>query len=139
MELAESLAVLNREIAMLRMVVARRFDLTVQQGELLCQINRDSPSFGELALRLGCDKTNITGMIDRLAQRGLVSRRPDPTDRRVTRAVLTADGIELGARIRAAFSAEVERRCADLSPEDCSQLIRLTRSIADDLAGSKTP
>ncbi|MGW4126411.1 MarR family winged helix-turn-helix transcriptional regulator [Nocardia sp. NPDC004711] len=139
MELAESLASMARAVAALRTAVARRFGLTVQQAELLCQVDHDSPSFGELANRLGCDKTNVTGMVDRLVQRGLLIRKPDPADRRVTRAVLTEDGIELGAKIRATFSAEIERRCPNLSPADRAHLARLAHGIAATLADSEAP
>jgi DNA-binding MarR family transcriptional regulator len=47
---------------------------------------------GELAGRLGCDSSNVTGLTDRLEDRGLVERRPAPGDRRVKVLALTDDG-----------------------------------------------
>src|SRR5579864_5548027 len=41
-------------------------------------------SMRELAERMRCHQSNITGLIDRLEARGLVERRPDPRDRRIT-------------------------------------------------------
>jgi DNA-binding MarR family transcriptional regulator len=46
----------------------------------------------ELAGCLGYDASNITGIIDRLEERGLVDRQVDPADRRVKQLVITAAG-----------------------------------------------
>ncbi|MGI8594696.1 MAG: MarR family winged helix-turn-helix transcriptional regulator [Solirubrobacteraceae bacterium] len=50
---------------------------------------------GELAGRLHCDNSNVTGIVDRLEHRGLVERRPDERDRRVKLLVLTEEGQRL--------------------------------------------
>jgi MarR family transcriptional regulator, organic hydroperoxide resistance regulator len=59
----------------------------------------------ELAGILGCDNSNVTGIIDRLEYRGLVERRPAEHDRRVKLLALTAAGeelrTELGDRLHA--------------------------------------
>lgn len=47
---------------------------------------------GALAEALLCDASNVTGIVDRLEQRGLIERRVDPGDRRVKRIALTPDG-----------------------------------------------
>jgi DNA-binding MarR family transcriptional regulator len=47
---------------------------------------------GDLAGMLRCDASNVTGLVDRLAARGLVERRPAPHDRRIRHLVLTAEG-----------------------------------------------
>lgn len=47
---------------------------------------------GALADSLLCDASNVTGLVDRLEQRGLIERRVDPTDRRVKRIALTQEG-----------------------------------------------
>lgn len=46
-----------------------------------------------------CDASNITGIVDRLEKRGLVERRTDPADRRVTLIGRTNDGDEMRARL----------------------------------------
>lgn len=46
----------------------------------------------ELAGCLGYDASNITGIIDRLEEQGLVHRQVDPADRRVKHLVITAAG-----------------------------------------------
>jgi DNA-binding MarR family transcriptional regulator len=45
-----------------------------------------------LATAMGCDASNLTGIADRLEERGLVERRVDPHDRRVKFLVVTPRG-----------------------------------------------
>ncbi|WP_111509150.1 MarR family winged helix-turn-helix transcriptional regulator [Mycobacterium kyogaense] len=125
-ELAIALGKLHREMSAIYAQVARDVDLTWQQVELLCQLNGDSPSFGELARALGCDKSNITGMVDRLSRRTLVRREVDPHDRRVVRLTLTERGVALGEEIQSGINELVGRRLAGLSAEGRAQLIALS-------------
>ncbi len=46
----------------------------------------------ELAGRLGCDSSNVTGLVDRLEAQSLVTRQPSFDDRRVKHVVLTEAG-----------------------------------------------
>jgi MarR family transcriptional regulator, organic hydroperoxide resistance regulator len=55
---------------------------------------------GALAETMFCDASNLTGIVDRLEERGLIERRPDPSDRRVKRLAITDDGAELRERAR---------------------------------------
>ncbi len=66
-------------------------DLTSGMGSVLRGLSGPTP-MREFARRLGYDPSNFTGIVDRLEQRGLVARRPDPDDRRVRQLVLTDDG-----------------------------------------------
>lgn len=109
-DLAAAFAALYREVGVLYGVISRRFGLSVQQVELLCLLSGRRPSFGELAGLLGCDKTNVTGMVDRLARRGFVARETDPDDRRITRAVLTEQGAAIREDFRSALAAELGAR-----------------------------
>src|SRR6266851_8960241 len=62
----------------------------------------DSLPLGQLADRLACVKSNVTQLVDRLEADGLVSRAPDPGDRRSRLAVITPagrDAYEQGSRI----------------------------------------
>ena len=82
------------------------FDLTPAQAFALRQLHEPCP-MRELADALGYDASHITGIVDRLEQRGLVERRPDTADRRVKRLVVTDAGIELQAEIEARVFAHL--------------------------------
>ena len=68
------------------------FELTPPQGHLLHELAPGPRPMGELAGRLSCDASNVTGLTDRLEARGLVERRPAPGDRRVKVLALTGEG-----------------------------------------------
>ena len=75
-------------------------DLAPAQARALHELDVDRPvSMRELATRLKSDPSNLTGLIDRLEARGLVERRPDPTDRRVKGLALTPAGAQLRERL----------------------------------------
>src|SRR5215470_16160072 len=70
--------------------VAATCELTEAQCHVLRLLEPESPTpMRRLADRLGCDASNITGIIDRLETRGLVERRACRHDRRVKELALT--------------------------------------------------
>jgi MarR family transcriptional regulator, organic hydroperoxide resistance regulator len=71
--------------------LASEFDLTLPQLDALKHL--EAPySQRELAEQLHYDASNVTDIVDRLEERRLVTRTIDPSDRRVRRLVLTAEG-----------------------------------------------
>src|ERR1700722_10544117 len=72
--------------------------LTPTQFSALTKIRDEgSVSQGQLGRLTSMDPTNILGVVQRLTQRGLVSRRPDPDDARSTLLTLTPAGQNLVA------------------------------------------
>ena len=63
------------------------------QAQLLRLLSEDEPvPMRRLACAMRCDPSNVTGLADRLEERGLVERRADPSDRRVKGLALTPEG-----------------------------------------------
>jgi DNA-binding MarR family transcriptional regulator len=82
------------------MAIAQEFELAPQQVMTLKSLGQRGPMpMSELAEVLACDSSNVTGIVDRLEDRGLVVRRPGPKDRRVKLLELTDRGAELGTEI----------------------------------------
>src|SRR5579875_1420941 len=87
---------------------AQAHELTGVQARLLA-VAADGPApMNQLAAVLKCEPSNITGLVDRLAARGLVTREPNPADRRVKLITVTPEGAEVSAKVWAAldFAAE---------------------------------
>jgi DNA-binding MarR family transcriptional regulator len=77
------------------------FDLSSAQGDLLSSLQPGEPvTMVSLARSLHCNDSNVTGLVDRLEQRGLIERRGDPKDRRVKLIALTEKGQALSSRLR---------------------------------------
>ena len=70
---------------------------------------------GEVARGSRCDPSTITGIADRLEERGLVERVPSERDRRVKSLVLTKQGEALRKRLDKRLS-DIPQELADLSP-----------------------
>jgi DNA-binding MarR family transcriptional regulator len=78
--------------------VVRGLGLSAGDVRALLVLDREEPRpMGWLAQAWHCDASNVTWMVDRLQERGLVERRTQPTDRRVKAVVLT----ELGGKAKA--------------------------------------
>lgn len=71
--------------------IAAELDLPPAQALALVNLRGPAP-MRDLADLLGCDASNVTGIVDGLERRGLVTRRTDPADRRVKHLVLTEEG-----------------------------------------------
>lgn len=68
-------------------------ELGLPPAQALVLTNLAGPApMRELADWLSCEPSNVTGIVDGLERRGLVTRRPAPDDRRVKHVVLTEAG-----------------------------------------------
>jgi DNA-binding MarR family transcriptional regulator len=86
-----------------------------------------------LAGALMCDASNVTGLVDRLEDRGLVERQSAPHDRRIKMLALTP----AGARVRRELDARLGTAppgLTALSPADQRALRDLLRRAVEDQA-----
>ena len=80
------------------------FGLWPPQFFALQQLDEPRP-MGKLAELLHCDSSNVTGITDRLEERGLVRRESADYDRRVKLLVLTDEGLKVRKQIEARLAA----------------------------------
>ena len=83
-----------------------------------------------LAQAIGADKTRIIGVLDDLAERGLIRRTPDPDDRRARLLTITTDGERLRDAVQADVQANEERLLARLSVADRRGFLRGLQLLA---------
>ncbi|HTY96069.1 MAG TPA: MarR family transcriptional regulator [Solirubrobacteraceae bacterium] len=110
---------------------AAEYDLHPAQAGALMQLERDEGlPMHEIASLLACDSSNVTGIVDRLEARGLVTRRVSERDRRVKQIVPTELGLEVRDALRARM-AQVPEGLGLLSAGD-QRLLRdlLARALA---------
>ncbi len=73
--------------------VASKFELTLPQAKLLPLLQHGpARTMTSIAEALGCDASNITGIVDRLEARGFIARGHAKHDRRIKSIVLTKHG-----------------------------------------------
>jgi DNA-binding MarR family transcriptional regulator len=111
--------------------------LSIPQFDLLSTLTeREGSTQQELAERLYVTKGNVSGLVDRLVEAGLVERRPIPGDRRSHALHLTGHGRELARRGIAAQRAYVERTLGRLPDADVAELERIVLAWREEARGA---
>ncbi|MFD0820148.1 MarR family winged helix-turn-helix transcriptional regulator [Micromonospora zhanjiangensis] len=104
--------------------------LTPAVARALDELDPDQPlPARSLAARLNCDRSNITALVDKLEDAGLVERRPDPTDRRLKALVVTDVGRRIRAQVRRIRSDS--RLLAGLTDDQLAALHTLIWQVSD--------
>ncbi|MGH2956347.1 MAG: MarR family winged helix-turn-helix transcriptional regulator [Solirubrobacterales bacterium] len=103
------------------MAINQEFDLAPQQAIALRILGGGARPMGELAKFLACDSSNVTGITDRLEERGLVRRTSAEHDRRVKLLLLTDEGERVRAKLTKLL-AEPPDWIKDLPEKDQRQL-----------------
>ncbi|WP_405799658.1 MarR family winged helix-turn-helix transcriptional regulator [Streptomyces sp. NBC_01506] len=113
---------------------AAEHSLTGAQARVLGLLSIQPMPMRRIAQKLKCEPSNVTGIVDRLESRGLVERRPDPSDRRVKLAAPTEKGRDTARRLRDGLTFAREP-LADLSVDERTVLRDLLRRMLGDDAG----
>ncbi|MCM3662416.1 MarR family transcriptional regulator [Georgenia satyanarayanai] len=99
--------------------------LTMQQLRLVALLASHGPLGGhDLARHLDVSMPTVSGIVDRLVERGMVERREDPTDRRVRLTALSPAGQAFVAEHDAAGWRVGMEILQTLDPEDLRALAR---------------
>jgi DNA-binding MarR family transcriptional regulator len=109
--------------------LSKEHDLSPGSIKALQRLRRGGHlSMRDVARSLGCDPSYVTGLVDELAQHGLVERQSHPDDRRVKTVVLTQEGVAVADQAEqilgtppAAFEALTDR--------EAEQLVRLLAKV----------
>jgi DNA-binding MarR family transcriptional regulator len=126
----------------LRRAGALLVELGLQPGQdmLLRQLWRqDGLSQSELLTRLMVEPPTVTKAIGRLERDGLVTRRRDRGDARVSRVFLTARGKRLRGRVEAIWAELEERATAGFTADERGLLRRLSARMRENLAVADDP
>src|SRR5260370_25399412 len=83
-----------------------------------------------LAEQISADKTRIITTLDHLQASGLISREPDPRDRRVRLLSITPAGRTVRAPAQAAIQANEDHLLARLPPADPSGLLPALKTFS---------
>ncbi|MEU0161014.1 MarR family transcriptional regulator [Streptomyces sp. NPDC006261] len=107
---------------------AAEHSLTGAQARVLGLLALDPTPMRKIAVKLKCEPSNVTGIVDRLETRGLVERRADPVDRRVKLAAATGAGRRMARELRDSLNFAREP-LAELSDAERTVLRDLLRRM----------
>lgn len=97
---------------------------------------QDSQPFKDLAASLGCTRPTMTGIVDTLEKNGLVTRQPNPGDRRSLLVTLTEKGNTLEGSTPD-LDLIYASCCVGLSAEEFQQLGLLLEKLGQSLDCSR--
>ncbi|MGW4292588.1 MarR family winged helix-turn-helix transcriptional regulator, partial [Micromonospora chersina] len=104
--------------------------LTPAAARALHELDPDRPlPARDLAEQLRCDRSNVTALVDKLEQAGLVERRVDPADRRQKTLLVTAEGRRVRERVRVVMSDS--RLLGGLTTGELATLRELVWKVSD--------
>lgn len=117
------------------------YDVTLPQFDVLAALARrdDGITMTELSRYLMVSNGNVTGIIDRLVERGWVERLATPGDRRTTRVKLTVKGAREFSEMAAMHETWVDEMLGLYSKAEVGDLIGRLDGLVDKLAGPSAP
>lgn len=127
LKLVRAAGLLNREVV----ACLRPLGLTDAQWRMMARLGEEDAGEGISQADLGADlrmnRSNVTGLVDRLEAQGLVARRACGDDRRVRRVALTEKGREAEECVAGRLDDLVEA----LAPAELARLADLLDQLSD--------
>jgi MarR family transcriptional regulator, temperature-dependent positive regulator of motility len=113
-------------------VEAAGHDLTPVQYAALSTI-KTHPGIDQVTLAglIAYDRTTITGVVDRLAQKGLLVRQANSRDRRARVLQITNQGLRVLGEIEPAVAAAQRIMLRGLTADEAGQFMHLLRKAID--------
>ena len=111
--------------------VLARHDITMW-GYIVLNALRDAPQSTQAALaeKIGADKTRIISTLDDLQDAGLISREPDPADRRARLLSITASGDRVRRSVQDEIQRNEERLLAKLPAAERKAFLRAAARLS---------
>ena len=124
--------------AQVEAVEIKDHDLTAPQFGVLEALAHLGPlKMCDIAHKYLTSGANITGVVDRLEEKGLVQRVMEAEDRRTYRIHLTEAGSRLIAEIFPAHAQTIEKMTGVLSENEKTTLIKLLKKLGKSMHGSR--
>jgi MarR family transcriptional regulator, lower aerobic nicotinate degradation pathway regulator len=103
----------------------------VQQLVLAVVCRQEGIAAGELGKKIALDPATLSGILDRMTDRGWIEKRIDPNDKRLVRVFVTHHAKELEPKLMEARDKANEEILRNLSLEEKVLLKRLLKDLKD--------
>jgi DNA-binding MarR family transcriptional regulator len=108
-----------------------KYDVTpVQYGVLKCLWCQDGQNPSQIAGSLFLDTSTVTGILDRMENKGMIKRIADPKDRRSIKVVLTEQGRQLEEPVTKVIDEENKKVLCALNEEERVKLMEYLNRIS---------
>jgi DNA-binding MarR family transcriptional regulator len=127
-------ALLSAHAVLMKRFAARDIwqDVSMREYDVLYTLSKcpGPQRLGDLGRHVLLSQPALSRLVDRLAERGLVERCPDPADGRGVRLTLTAAGRDLQRGIGRRHARDVARAMTALTGTELAQLETLCQKLA---------
>lgn len=115
----------------IRAYLKAEFDSTLPRFDVLSALYRETApiTMSQLTDHLLVSNGNLTGLVNRLVEDGLIQRESDPDDRRAQRVILTSAGRAAFREMAEKHEALIDSLFAAMSDADMETLLRLTTTL----------
>lgn len=122
----------SRQVTLYLERATTELDVSPPEGHLLSYLRSYAPCpVSELERVFGYKPSTLTSMLDRLVERGFVTRNLNPSDRRSFHIELTPDGRKLAAKLRKTLEAFEIRVGEQISEKQMAGFRAVMQAIAD--------
>jgi DNA-binding MarR family transcriptional regulator len=109
-------------------------DCTMPRFELMTNLEReDGQTLAMLSRRMLVTAGNLTGLVNRAERDGVVERRADPRDRRLSRVYLTVSGRDLVQGLLPGHAHHVSELLSSLDASERRELRRVLGKLTEGL------
>jgi len=118
----------------------RKYGITDAQFNVLIQLRygkQEGLSQVDLVKRLVVNKSDMTGIIDRLEKAGFVGREDHPKDRRINLIKITRKGKDIVSRIEPGYFAGVKKIMSGMSKKDMDTILKKMEKIRENIRQEK--
>ena len=132
-EIFQLIELVEKKLKQIQRETIKATQLTPPQYVVLTLLwEKDGRPFKELAAATHCSRATMTGIIDTLEKKELVTREPNPADRRSLLVRLTVQGQSLQYSTPS-LDRIFRSCCVGLRPDEARQLSRLLKKLDDSL------
>ena len=133
LKLLKTHAAIEHEI---RTKLRTKFNTTLPRFDVMSALQRNPKGIrmSEISVLLKVSNGNVTGIVERLTQDGLVTRIIEPADKRVQKVKLTVKGKNAFKKMAAAHEQWLDELLTELNAAQMGSLNNLLDTITDHLA-----
>ena len=128
--LIDACTVLMRRFADCCLDYSEQIPTKTQMMILTCLAGMDDCKMTDLSKATGISLSALTGLVDRLKEKGFVERDRDPDDRRVVKISATAGGRKISREYREKYINNAVQALSRLEPRDRESLVHLFEKMA---------
>ena len=139
-EIAAQAQRMERDLSGIRRALRKPLEAEVAKGELTMPqsavmqvvVRQNGISLKDLSREVSLAHSTVSGIVDRLEKRGLIDRRPDPEDGRISRIYPTATVVEfVRDRIPSLTSGPLESALAHATPGERTAIEQALRRLRE--------